>query len=565
MHSLFSLSETFQNIKTKVLFQRDGVDVTSHQFLADIKKLSENVSQFKHQRWALCYEDSYLFLVAFFAVLHSQRIPILLPNCQRGTLQSFAKEFDAILSENTDLNSHVLLDEDAQETIIEFQSQLSENQGIVLFTSGSTGEPKKVSRTLRALMNEIEILEQVFGAPMKNSSVYSTVSHQHIYGLIFYCLWPLCANRVINFPPLNYPENIEAVINLDRPITLVSSPALLSRMPNKITDAKNLVIFSSGNLLKQSDALWVYQTMGVIPIEVLGSTETGGVAFRQQSDFSKDCSWKALPMVNIQIDQASQCLKVTSPFFQCGDGYVMGDKAQINEDGTFQLLERADRVAKIEGKRVLLSEIEERLRQHRFIEEAYAVAMETNRQCVAVVAVLTPEGKSTLEIKGKRSLNLELTNNLSPYFERILLPKRFRYVDKMPVNTQGKIAIEAIKKIFEEVSVKFPQIMSQAQPDEKTVTLQLFVSHEIEYFKGHFPGFPILPGVVQLDWAILFAHQFFGVKKEKILNVEQIKFIKAILPERLVTLSLEFEANKLSFKYFHDDVVCSSGKIRVSE
>ena len=557
MNSLLSLLEKLQNAESKVLFKRDGIEITSHQFLTDIKALSAKLSATENQRWALCYRDSYLFVVSLFAVLHSRHLLVLLPNNQKGTIQSFSHEFDGVLSDESELE----LSESNQGN---FQASLDENQTIILFTSGSTGKPKKVLRSLKEFMNEIEMLEQTFGAQVKDSCVYSTVSHQHIYGLIFYLLWPLCADRIICFPSLNYPENIEAVIQSDRPITLISSPALLSRMPNKIIEAKNSIVFTSGNLLKRSDALWIYQTTGVFPVEVLGSTETGGVAFKQQTDCSAESSWQAFPGVTIQMEKDSRCLKVSSPFCKSAGGFIMGDKIQINQDGTFQLLERADRIVKVEGKRASLPEIEERLKRHEYVQRAFAVAMESNRQYIAVIIVLTSEGKAAHHAAGKRALNLALTNYLSEYIERVLLPKRFRYLDKMPVNEQGKIVMGDIEKLFENSSIKRPKVIGQKQLEKRNITLQLFVSQEIEYFKGHFPGSPILPGVVQIDWAIAFACEFLGITKEDILNIEQVKFIKAILPERTVSLFLQLEANKLNFKYLDEDKVYSSGKIRVS-
>lgn len=557
MHSILSLLKDLQQAETKSLFTSDGNEVSARQFLSDIKSLSAQLAVSKNQRWALCYHNSYLFIVALFAVLHARQIPVLLPNNQKGTIQAFLHEFDGVLSEE----SNFKLPRSNQN---KFQITLDENQTIIIFTSGSTGQPKKVQRSLKEYVNEIEILEQTFGAQVKNSFIYSTVSHQHIYGLLFYLLWPLCADRIINFPSLNYPESIESIIPSDHPITLISSPAFLSRMPNKIIEAKNLVIFSSGNLLKRSDALRIYQTTGIFPIEVLGSTETGGVAFRQQTNSSSETAWQAFSGVTIQMEQDSHCLKVSSPFFQSVDGFVMGDEIRINQDNTFQLLGRADRIAKIEGKRISLSEIEEKLTQHKFIEEAYAISMEANRQYIAVIIILTSEGMTVLQSKGKRFLNLEFTDWLSQYFERVLLPKRLRYLDKIPVNPQGKITRIAVEKLFENNSIKYPKVVGQQQLEKQNIMLQLFVSKEIEYFHGHFPSSPILPGVVQIDWAIFFANQFFGIAKEKIVNIDQAKFTRAILPERTVHLSLQLDRDKLNFKYFDEGKVYSSGKIRVS-
>ena len=97
--------------------------------------------------------------------------------------------------------------------------------------------------------------------------------------------------------------------------------------------------------------------------------------------------------------------------------------------------------------------------------------------------------------------------------------------------------------------------------DENTLTLQLYTQPELEYFKGHFPGRPILPGVVQTHWAIHYGAIHLGLP-EKIKKLEVIKFKNLIQPEMDITLKLELKANgKLSFSYLSGDNVMSSGRI----
>jgi acyl-coenzyme A synthetase/AMP-(fatty) acid ligase len=414
--------------KEKIIFKNAGQDICCEKFISDINALTASLIKEPARRWALCYQDSYLFTVALFAVLNSGGIPILLPNNQPGTLELLQTEFDGVLNERgqvwTTDNQPVVRCPDL-------------TPSIVLFTSGSTGQAKKVVRHLEQLLEEIKVLDLTFGPLVKNSQIYTTVSHQHIYGLLFNILWPLYAGNIINLPPLTSPLSIENIINQPQPITLISSPSLLSRMPEIKIINPHVTIFSSGGKLKDRGQV-------LTPIDILGSTETSGVAYRRGAEHN----WTPLPKVNIQIDETSGCLKVSSPFFN-QESFVMGDQATINNDGSFQLLDRADRIAKIEGKRLSLLEMENILHRHQMVNEAYALAIDDHREYVAALIVLNAEGKKQLQNKGKIAINKELTKFLAQYFEPITLPKKFRYVDAIPTNSQGKHVVGNIKKLFE--------------------------------------------------------------------------------------------------------------------
>ena len=320
---------------------------------------------------------------------------------------------------------------------------------ITFFTSGSTGTPKKITRTLKQLVCEIETFEQMFGGIMGDSVIYSTVSHQHIYGLLFTILWPLHTGRRLNQTPLNYPEQIiEVINNSSSPLTLISSPAILKRLHNLKSKQRTITIFSSGGMLEKTDADQVNDSLGSYPIEVLGSTETSGVAYRQQK-LPDNNSWQPLPGVELSLEPNDNCLVVRSPFFDSDDGFTMGDMAQIHQDGRFDLLGRADRIVKIEEKRVSLAEIEKRLTQSEFVAEAYALKLESHRQYIGSIITLTRKGQESLEKNGKLWLNNCLKIMLSEHIERLLVPKQFRYVEKIPTNSQGKFVLVELKQLFE--------------------------------------------------------------------------------------------------------------------
>ncbi|MGB8600660.1 MAG: hypothetical protein WCD42_00520 [Rhizomicrobium sp.] len=98
-----------------------------------------------------------------------------------------------------------------------------------------------------------------------------------------------------------------------------------------------------------------------------------------------------------------------------------------------------------------------------------------------------------------------------------------------------------------------------------TVTLTLTVPGTHEAFAGHFPGHPILPGVVQLDWAMRLATQHFTLPAYRAEDI-RIKFRSIITPDKPLALDLRFDPakNRLNFCYRDDAVEMSSGQIRLA-
>lgn len=93
-------------------------------------------------------------------------------------------------------------------------------------------------------------------------------------------------------------------------------------------------------------------------------------------------------------------------------------------------------------------------------------------------------------------------------------------------------------------------------------TIILKLVPELSVFEGHFPGDPVLAGVVQIHWAIIYATDIYGSLGE-FQGMEQVKFfslIKAGDPLEL-RLSYDKEKSRLKFKYFSKTASKSSGII----
>lgn len=93
--------------------------------------------------------------------------------------------------------------------------------------------------------------------------------------------------------------------------------------------------------------------------------------------------------------------------------------------------------------------------------------------------------------------------------------------------------------------------------------LSLAISNNLSCFDGHFPGFGVLPGVVQIHWAERLSRQFFGLPKVGFAGLEQIKFQALVLPGTKLDLNLSWHAEqcKLAFVYQDGAKVFSSGRL----
>ena len=106
-----------------------------------------------------------------------------------------------------------------------------------------------------------------------------------------------------------------------------------------------------------------------------------------------------------------------------------------------------------------------------------------------------------------------------------------------------------------------PTVLDRAPGPEASFTLAL--DAELAAFQGHFPGNPILPGVVQVDWAIRFGAQAFG-DLGRFQGIDQLKFQDLIRPGGTLELQLGYDPahGRLRFRFLAGAVKKSSGVIR---
>ncbi|MGH8307424.1 MAG: hypothetical protein ACRER0_04045 [Gammaproteobacteria bacterium] len=110
--------------------------------------------------------------------------------------------------------------------------------------------------------------------------------------------------------------------------------------------------------------------------------------------------------------------------------------------------------------------------------------------------------------------------------------------------------------------MELPQVLYREVADDSAY-LELDIRSDLGWFADHFPGHPILPGVVQLAWAVHFSSEIFGCGPD-VRAVEQLKFKRPIGPGRHITLRLtrRIADAAVSFEYCDAQTSFSSGNLK---
>ena len=449
----------------KTIWQRDGELVVAfgpdgEVTLAELRRGSLQLARAmaRHAgasqpgaRWALCFDDSLLFTQALLACALGGYQAILPGHQRLAGLQALQAQFDGLLTDGEppgaalavpQLRLPLLVADDELEA--DGAALLPERLDLTLFSSGSTGEPKAIPKAWPQLEAELRVQMALWGERLADTRVLASVSHQHIYGLLFRILLPLALGLPFDRRSIDYPEQLALQT---APWCLIASPAFLSRLDPAIPAAGCRLIVSSGGPLQPGDAQQAKLLLGQLPVEIFGSSETGGIGWRQRHQVQTP--WTTLPGVEVRVGP-DQCLLLRSPFLPTAEWLDCADRIALYEGG-FELLGRQDRVIKLEEKRVSLDEVEARLQALVEVESAAVLPLlQGQRQILGAVLVLSEAGTARWAELGPGRFLLALRQQLRPWLEPVALPRSVRRVEQMPVNAQGKRPWPQLKELFDE-------------------------------------------------------------------------------------------------------------------
>lgn len=86
-----------------------------------------------------------------------------------------------------------------------------------------------------------------------------------------------------------------------------------------------------------------------------------------------------------------------------------------------------------------------------------------------------------------------------------------------------------------------------------------WVDPALDYFRGHFPGAPILPGVVQLRWAATLAAAL--LQPGEFAGLARVKFKAPVMPGAVLRLALYLAPGKLRLQIDSNAGVHTEGQL----
>ncbi|MDR5660584.1 acyl-CoA synthetase family protein [Burkholderia cenocepacia] len=537
---------------------RDGSPVTVRAFVADVARVAAALPAGSHV-FNVC-RDRYRFAVSLCAALVAGKVSLLpsthTPEMVRQ-LASFAP--DAFCLHDApdcaiDLPRFAYPDaapgEPPSDTPFAVPRIDAARIMAYVFTSGSTGAPVPHRKTWGFLVGCVRAAADRLGLlDGRAATLIGTVPAQHMYGFESTVLLALIGGLAFSNRQPFYPSDIRDELDaIPQPRVLVTSPihlrALLSAghaLP------RAALVLSATAPLSEKLACEAEAALDAPLVEIYGSTETGQIATRRTS---QGAAWELFP--DIQLDaRAEPDGDDSGPTVWVSGGHVetpvpMGDALELLGDGRFLLHGRKADLVNIAGKRTSLAYLNHQLNAIAevvdgvfFMPDEAApthgdTALEPVTRLVALVVAPTLSAAD---------LQRALRERIDPAF----MPRPLMFVDALPRNETGKLPRDVLAALVaQHTRSAATTAMPPAPPAERDPAgppaLAFTIAADHPALPGHFPGHPVVPGVVLLDHAI----HTIGAALNRPLHAWRLgsaKFLSPVAPGEPLDLAYDAAAS----------------------
>lgn len=440
------LSETnFYSLKDSeeifLINKENKYNISYKNFIIDIAKCLEYISKLEKDTITIFIDNAYYFIVVLSSALLLKKKVNALNNNSPKYVESIINDSMIYISddEKSNISLKDIFEKEHDEKWIEFlkSNKIDENMNINFYTSGF---PKLIEKTLKQFEAEALKIIGEFGENLKDSIFAYSVPHYHSYGFVFDFLVPYILELKFLDNRINYLETLNNFEEY-KEITFITNPAFLKRIDKSSLKIKSkwYVFSSTGALDKETSDLCI-ETFNTDAIEIYGSTEGGGMAYRKKSE--KDL-WTRLKIVKLKVNENGSLF--------CSSGYTgeglwvhVGDVVDMKNENEFELLGREDSIVKIEGKRISVQQIDRQILQDKNFIDSYTIYCKSDKREYAASFIVLKDANAN-----KDNMRKYIKDYLKDYFEKIVIPKKIYFIERIPRNELGKIERKKLDEIME--------------------------------------------------------------------------------------------------------------------
>lgn len=415
-----------------------GRPLTCADYLYDVNQLKNRLNDSTYLI-NLC-QNRYYFAVVLGAALLSKKILLLPHNDAPKTLADLKLQYpqSQTLIDN-DLNLNTDRNHPAWQTLI--RPRIAKKQlAVIAFTSGSTGTPTQWHHYWGDLVTHAH--DTAAGLQLKPRQVYhvvATVPSQHMYGLEHAIIMPMQRGDTINSKIPFYAADIKSCLEGNSaPTLLLSTPLHLRICTQMAATPKNLVLTVSATAcLNEELARKIETTLHAPLMEIYGCTEAGAIATRRTT---KTLKWHLLRNSHLSLENGRSFLQRCATYTKAQQRILLSDQLQSCGNNNFLFIARNNEQLNIAGKRMTLTELNQKLCQIDGIEDAtFLLPTTTKKNTERLVAFIV-----AIHTISDTDIIAALRKEIPVAF----LPRKIIRLKKIPHTTIGKTDMQQLRKIY---------------------------------------------------------------------------------------------------------------------
>ncbi|MEM8635279.1 MAG: AMP-binding protein [Pseudomonadota bacterium] len=340
--------------------------------------------------------------------------------------------------------------------------------GVILFTSGTEGEPKGVVLSHENILANVEQVRAHIGLSDETDAVFNPLPTFHCFGLTMGAVLPLAAGvKAICHPSPLQPKEIAKRIRKSGSTILLATDTFISQYTRAGSegdlDSVRLAVCGAERVRDETRQL-VRRKFNIEILEGYGATEAAPVVAANKLEANKPgtvgqlMSHMESELVPVEgIDEGGR-LKVRGPNVMLGylrasnpgviekpqEGWHdTGDIVAIDDEGFIRIMGRVKRFAKIGGEMVSLA-----------VVENCASAIWPDNLHAAATLPDPRKGEQIILLSDSKDANRDdilawCQNHGTP---ELAVPRKVLTVDEIPVLGTGKLDYGAIQKMAEELT-----------------------------------------------------------------------------------------------------------------